>query len=54
LTKYNFIIAAKFSPYNCQDFSRNSGEFFGKLLRDEIEFDEFVEWMKHFEKNHSD
>lgn len=54
LTKYNFIIAAKFSPYNCQDFSRNSGVYFGRLLREEIEFDEFIEWMKNFEKNHND
>jgi hypothetical protein len=54
LTKYNFIIAAKFSPYNCQDFYRNSEEYFGKLLRDEIQFDDFVKWMKRFPKNHND
>ena len=54
LTKYNFIIAAKFSPYNCNEFYRNSKEYFGKLLREEIEFDVFVDWMKQFEKNHND
>lgn len=54
LTKYNFIITAKFSPYNCQKFYNNSDEYFGKLLREEIEFDEFIEWMKTFEKNHND
>ena len=54
LTKYNFILAAKFSPYNCRDFTRNSGEYFGKLLRNEIEFNEFVEWMEQFPKNPND
>jgi len=51
LTKYNFILAAKFSPYNGRDFTRNSGEYFGKLLRNEIEFNEFVEWMQQLPKN---
>jgi hypothetical protein len=54
LTKYNFILAAKFSPYNCRDFTRNSGEYFGKLIRKEIEFNEFVEWMKELPKNPND
>lgn len=54
LTKYNFIIAAKFSPYNCQDFYRNSHEYFGKLLRNEIVFDDFINWIKKFPKNHND
>lgn len=54
LTKFNFIIAAKYSPYNCRDFTRGSGKYFGKLLRNEIEFDEFVEWMKKFPKNRND
>lgn len=54
LTKYNFIIAAKFSPYNCNEFCRESKEYFGKLLREEIDFDVFVDWMKQFEKNHYD
>ena len=54
LTKYNFIIAAKFSPYNCKEFYRNSKKYFEKLLREEIEFDVFVNWMEKFEKNHND
>lgn len=54
LTKYNFILAAKFSPYNCRDFSRNSELYFGKLLRGEINFNEFVEWMNELPKNPND
>jgi hypothetical protein len=54
LTKYNFIITAKFSPYNCKYFSMNSGEYFGKLLHDDITFEDFVNWMKKFPKNHND
>lgn len=51
LTKYNFIITSKFSPYNCKDFNRYSEEYFIKLLNDEIQFDDFIEWMEKFPKN---
>ncbi|MBA7555013.1 hypothetical protein ES705_47657 [subsurface metagenome] len=54
LTKYNFIIAAKFSPYNCNEFYRDSDLHFGKLLKEEMSFDDFVNWMKQFEKNRND
>jgi hypothetical protein len=54
LIKYNFIIAAKFSPYNSREFCVKSQEYFGKLLKNEIEFDEFVTWMKTLPKNHND
>jgi len=54
LLKYNFIIAAKFSPYNCYDFSKNSEEYFAKLLKNEIQFDNFVQWMRKFPKNTND
>lgn len=54
LTKYNFIIAAKFSPYNCTEFDRNAEDKFIKLLNDELKFDDFLAWMKNFPKNHYD
>jgi len=54
LIKYNFIIAAKFSPFNCREFCIKSQEYFGKLLKNELEFDEFVTWMKTLPKNHND
>jgi len=54
LVKYNFIIAAKFSPYNCKKFCIKSQEYFGRLLKNELEFDEFVTWMKSLPKNDND
>jgi hypothetical protein len=54
LTKYNFIIAAKFSPYNCKEFNIESKLYFDKLLKEEINFDDFAEWMARFEKNRND
>lgn len=54
LTKYNFIIAAKFSPFNCTEFYNNSEIKFIKLLNNELKFDDFIVWMKAFPKNHYD
>jgi hypothetical protein len=54
LTRYNFIIAAKFSPYNCDDFYTNSDVYFIQLLKNEIDFDVFINWMRKFPKNRND
>lgn len=54
LIKYNFIICAKFAPYNCQKFSATSKEYFKNLLNNQITFDEFAKWMRSFPKNHND
>ena len=54
LTNHNFIIAAKFSPYNCTDFDANSKDYFDRLLKNEIEFQEFVEWMETLPKHKLD
>jgi len=54
MTKYNFIIAAKFSPYNCNVFYRDSDDYFIKLLKGELEFESFVTWMRSFPKNMTD
>ncbi|MGD0339603.1 MAG: hypothetical protein ABSB78_12540 [Bacteroidota bacterium] len=51
LTKYNFVISAKLSPYNCDEFCDESREYLGKLLKDEIVFDDFISWMKKFPRN---
>ncbi|MFA7222786.1 MAG: hypothetical protein WC148_04635 [Bacilli bacterium] len=54
LTKYNFIIAAKYSPYNCDEFYKTSDGLFGGLLKSEVSFDDFINGMKNFEKNRND
>ena len=51
LTKYNFIISSKFSPYNCEQFSRDSKSYFIGLLKNTLSFDAFIEWMEAFPKN---
>lgn len=50
LSPYNFIIAAKFSPFNNPDFERKSEEYFNKLLSDEISLEDFDKFMKQFPK----
>ena len=54
LTKYNFIIAAKHSPYNSNIFDRYSEEYFNKLLIAQIEFNDFVIWMQSLNRNPRD
>ena len=54
LIKYNFIICAKFAPYNCREFSATSKEYFKNLLKNQITFEEFAKWMNSFPKNRND
>ena len=54
LTKYNFVIAAKFSPYNSKKFSSESKHYFDGLLREEISFDDFLVWMRKLQKHDMD
>ncbi|MDD2228090.1 MAG: hypothetical protein PHY48_01615 [Candidatus Cloacimonetes bacterium] len=54
LTKYNFIIAAKHSPYNSNTFDRYSEEYFNNLLTNQIEFNEFLVWMQSLNRNPRD
>jgi hypothetical protein len=54
LTRFNFIIAAKFSPYNCVDFTRYSDDYFHKILNDKMQFDDFVKWLEELPKNPHD
>ncbi|SFR51820.1 hypothetical protein [Maribacter stanieri] len=51
LSDYNFIIAAKGSPYNSRKFSRESKPYFDGILKKEIEPNEFFEFLKGFAKN---
>lgn len=54
LTKYNFIVTAKFSPYNCQRFDIESQKYFDDLLKDKVPFNDFLTWMNTFEKHRLD
>ena len=50
LTSYIFIIAAKFSPFNCHEFDRTSGEYFKGMLNGTISVRQFDEYMMVFPK----
>lgn len=50
LTSYNFILAAKFSPFNCREFDRTSGEYFKGMLNGTISVKQFDEYMMVFPK----
>lgn len=51
LTPYNFIIAAKASPYNSNRFDTESEDYFDGLLRGTKTLDEFFNFMKTLKKN---
>ena len=48
LTPYNFIICAKFAPYNSHEYDRTSGEYLNKILKNEITIEDFNNYMKLF------
>ncbi|MBB1139020.1 MULTISPECIES: hypothetical protein [Myroides] len=50
LSKYNFIIAAKGSPYNSRKFEDESKYYLDGLLTNEVDFDEFFTFLKTFKK----
>lgn len=50
LTSYNFILAAKFSPFNCHEFDRTSGEYLKGMLNGTISVKQFDEYMMVFPK----
>lgn len=51
LSDYNFIIAAKGSPYNSSKFCRDSRQYLDGILTGEIEFDDFFKFMQNLNKN---
>ena len=50
LTPYNFIIAAKFSPFNCHEFDRTSEVYFKGMLNGTVTNEQFDEYMGKFPK----
>jgi hypothetical protein len=51
LSKYNFIIAAKGSPYNSTKFCRESKYYLDGILKGEVETESFFEFLKTFNKH---
>lgn len=54
ITPYSFIIAAKFSPYNCNEFNRTSEEKLELLRKGVVSKKSFNEYMMRFPKNQLD
>lgn len=54
LKKYNFIIAAKTSPYNSRAFNVESRRFFPQLFDNEELFNQYIDWMNVQPKNRYD
>lgn len=50
LSTYNFIIAAKGSPYNSKKFDRESKTYLEEILKGEIAPEDFFEFLKTFDK----
>lgn len=50
LTPYNFILAAKFSPFNSNEFDRTSEEYFKGMLNGTNTNEQFNEYMMSFPK----
>ncbi|MPS71767.1 MAG: hypothetical protein E2590_01300 [Chryseobacterium sp.] len=50
VTPYNFIIAAKQSPYNSRNFMRETGVMFDNLLKNKFEFESFLIYLDSLEK----
>ena len=51
LSPYNFIIAAKGSPYNSNKFSRNTEQLFNEIIQGKNDPSELFEFMNTFYKN---
>lgn len=51
ISNYNFIIAAKGSPYNSQKFDRNSKDSLNGILKGEFDPNEFFEFLIGFQKH---
>lgn len=49
-TPYNFIIAAKNSPYNCSKFDATSEEYFNGMLDGIVSNEKFNDYMMRFPK----
>jgi hypothetical protein len=52
LSEYNFIIAAKQSPFNSKKFDRESYDYFNAILKGEKTSEEFIEILENYERNY--
>lgn len=50
ISNYNFIIAAKGSPYNSRKFDRYSKEYFNGILKGDVDSNNFFDFLKEFQK----
>jgi hypothetical protein len=50
LSNYNFLIAANQSPFNSRKFDKESDEAMNKILKGEINADDFIESLKKYER----
>lgn len=50
LAPYNFILAAKGSPYNCPEFDRSSKDYFKGMLDRTVTNEQFGKYMMQFKK----
>jgi len=51
LTRYNLLIAAKGSPYNSHEFDRESADWMNGLLKGEVKFEEFHNFLMQLPRN---
>jgi len=50
LSDYNFLIAANGSPFNSRKFDKESSETMNKILKGEINANDFIESLKKYDK----
>jgi len=50
LTKYNFLITGKFSPYNSPRFDMESEKYFNGVITGGVRYDEMFEFLKSLKK----
>ncbi|MED9799907.1 MAG: nucleotide-binding protein [Prevotella sp.] len=50
LAPYNFILAAKGSPYNCPEFDRSSKDYFKGMLDGTVTNEQFSNYMMQFKR----
>jgi hypothetical protein len=51
LSDYNFLIAANQSPFNSRKFDNESRESMNKILKGEMNADDFIDSLKEYKMN---
>lgn len=54
LTDYNFLLCAKFSPYNCQEFIVDTPVLFNGILQGTVRPEELFEHLRTYKRNLKD